>query len=223
MKKASGGLTAICIIAILLGALGILGAAGGLLGAVLGEQLQEAFTPPATANTPMAKQQEQMQQEMEAVADKWAPVNYSLFAVLIVVAGCLIFGGVQAMRLQPNGRQFLMVAFLMAIVFELVRLIPTVSIQLATMDIMEGYMADMLKGAPGSPPPPPAAQRMVGMSMKVGMFIGFAFTGIWLLLKLGFYGFGTMYLRRPQTLALFEPATELDWSDDEPEESDLAE
>lgn len=208
-------LQTICIIAIVLGALGFFAIGIGIVGAVMSDAIQKMATMGMPANSPQAQQQIKLQKDINAVTDKWAPVNYALFAVQFVVVGCLIVGGVKAFRLQPSGHRLLLMAFLIAIAFELMRLIPTISIQMATADIMEEFMADAMKASSGGRPLPPGAAKMTQTIMKGSVFIGIAFVVAWVLLKLGFYGYGTYYLRQPRTRGLYEPAAEIDWDDDD--------
>jgi hypothetical protein len=214
MKRAPGMLQAICIIAIVLGTLGFFVAAWGVVAPFANEAIQKWVTARMPANSPQAKQQAKQQQAIQAVTDKWAPVNYALLAVHFVLVGCLIVGGVQAFRLQPSGHRLLLMAFVIAIAFELMRLIPTINFQLAMADIMQESVADAMKQTTGGRPVPPGQARMSQTILKGSMFIGLVFTGFWVLLKVGFYGYGAYYLRQPRTRGLYEPAAEIDWEDD---------
>ena len=214
MKRAPGMLQAICIIAIVLGALGSFSVLGGVVGPFVNEAIQKMVAANMRPGSPQAKQQAQQQREIQAVADKWAPVNYALLAVLVVVVGCLIVGGVKAFRLQPSGHRLLLMAFLIAIAFELMRLFPTINILIDTFDVMEQSMADSMKANSGGRPIPPAAARMSKTIMKGSIYLGIAFAVGWVLLKVGFYGFGAYYMRKPHIRGLYEPAAEIDWNDD---------
>jgi hypothetical protein len=214
MKRAPGMLQAICIIAIVLGALGSFSVLGGVVGPFVNEAIQKMVAANMRPGSPQAKQQAQQQREIQAVADKWAPVNYALLAVLVVVVGCLIVGGVKAFRLQPSGHRLLLMAFLITIAFELMRLVPTISILVDTFDVMEQSMADSMKANSGGRPIPPAAARMSKTIMKGSIYLGIAFAVGWVLLKVGFYGFGAYYMRKPHIRGLYEPAAEIDWNDD---------
>jgi hypothetical protein len=207
-------LQAICIIAIVLGAFGSFAVVGGVAGPFVNEAIQKMVTASMPPGSPQAKQQAKQQRAAQAVADKWAPVNYALLAVLVVVVGCLIVGGVKAFRLQPSGHRLLLMAFLITIAFELMRLVPTISILVDTFDVMEQSMADSMKANSGGRPMPPGAARMSKTIMKGTGYLSITFAVGWALLKVGFYGFGAYYLRKPHIRGLYEPAAEIDWDDD---------
>ncbi|MBT6155007.1 MAG: hypothetical protein HOK71_21935 [Planctomycetaceae bacterium] len=225
MKRAPGMLQAICIIAISMGALGFFSAVGGIAGPMVGESFQNMTMQMVPTNSPQARkqfqkqvqQQKQLQHDINAVMKKWATVTYALAAVQLVLVGCLIVGGVKAFRLQPSGHRLLVMAFLIAIAFELMQLIPTINMQMETAEITEQFMADAMKSSSAGKPMPPSFSRMMKFFMKIGTFLGFAISMGWVLMKLGFYGYGTHFLRKPRTRGLFEPATEIDWDDDAPD------
>src|SRR6188474_1546783 len=90
-----GVLTTICVLAIVLGALGVCSALFTSVALVVGKQLQQAMQPQAQpgVNNEMLKIQKEMQDEINAVNDQYFPVNILFALTHIVVAALLLVGG----------------------------------------------------------------------------------------------------------------------------------
>ena len=102
------------------------------------------------------------------------------------------------------GCSLLVGAFVVAVIFEIVRTIVGVVIQLDTAAAMSEMMVHMAEARPshnGSGGPPTA--ETIAMLAKVGAFIGIAFSVVFGLAKIVFYIVGFRYLRRPNIRALF--------------------
>lgn len=212
-------LKVVCIVSIVLGALGLLMATAGLIGqwkaedwqkstAKLMETLQAGGLPPQIEEL----QQEMMEQTM-AVQRQWRPVNVAISLVHLCVAAALLAGGIQALRLKPLGRKILLAALSLAIVFEVVRIVPTSVMQWQISQIIEPYMQRIVDAS--SPPNKamPAAQRkslqmVMRASMMAGVLIGVLTAAGMALVKLAFYIASLWLLRRPQFRAVYEPAVE---------------
>lgn len=212
-------LKVVCIVSIVLGALGLLMAAAGLLGqwkaedwqkstAKLMQAMQAGGVPPQFKEL----QQEMMDQTM-VVQRQWRPMNLAISTVHLCVAAALLAGGIQALRLKPSGRKLLLAALCLAIVFEVVRIVPTSIMQWQISKIIEPYMQKLMDAA--SPPGKalPAAQRkslqmVMRASMMAGLLIGVLTAAGMAIVKLAFYITGIWLLRRPQFRAMYEPAIE---------------
>ena len=221
MNARPGWLTAVCIIALALGGLGLLGSIFGAVSLFAGPRLQSSFQKISFGipNGPQGKLppnfeemqelQEKLQGEILEIQRPWMTINLSLMIVNLVLSGCLLYGGIQGLQLAPSARTWLMGAFAAAILFELVRLVPTIGIQIATTEVTQQYMAEVLEMSMAQQPqnmPPQQREMMKGVvatGMRLGMVLGLMFAAVTLLVKLAFYIAGILYLRRPHIRALF--------------------
>jgi hypothetical protein len=199
-----GGLTALCILAIVLGALGVLSTLGAIAAAAYQSPLQEAIARfQAKKNEEAARLQQQLDDETREFTQRH-PVRNILFAVAeLLVASGLLAGGILTLRLSSYGRMLLMIAFGAAIVLELAQLWPAMeaipftqrTIQLS----MEAQQKEMNAQGPNADD---AAAMMRVMAKAIAALQVLVFAGK-VLLKIGFYAFGLWYLTRPRVAGLF--------------------
>jgi hypothetical protein len=199
-RQRPGGLTAVCIIAIVLGVLGLCGSVLGVASVAFQGKLQALMKQqqelaPKVRNNALKQQMEIQNKVSEAtqkVANRHLGVTSVFLALNLLLSAGLLAGGIATLKLSPKGRQFLMGVFLAAIVFEILRSILTVFTQL---DMVAELSAIRNVGGPADMPLTLAKAGIVG-----GLVLG-------LVLVLGmvvFYAIGASYLRRPKVLALFE-------------------
>ena len=145
-----GALTAICVIAIVLGTMGFMSSGMKGLNLLVGKPLQELMSSFGGAqNQEMAKAQEEMNEAIWEVADRfWIP-NALLASAQFVLAIALIFGGIKALKLQAIGRKVLLAACCFLAVFEIVNVGLTSLVQIEMMPIMEVHMQRVMKAVPG--------------------------------------------------------------------------
>jgi hypothetical protein len=210
-RRRPGGLTAIAVIAIILGSLGLIGSLFGLASFALQPVLRSAFTLPAgLANDPAMKAQRDMQREMQekmqAVTDRYAPFTVGFAVINLFLAGSLLLGGIWILKIQPKGYAVLTYAFLIAIIFEIIRAIVQTFMQVELGTVMASIMPEMMKAA-GPKAGQGAAQgaEFIAMATKIGIAVGVVFAIVPVLAKLVYYIIGVVYLRRPQIRQLFEP------------------
>lgn len=216
MAKLSGSFQAVCIVAIILGALGLLTGLAGLVNLVGGQQYQEAVAAQTTAFVPASKAQRDAQRAMSAELEEatatWRGVVVAFLPVQFLVASGLVAGGVGSLRLAPTGRVVLMAALALGIVLEAGRIVPTLVIQWKTAEVTSRMMPEMMRASqPQGQPLPPQAQAQIeattGAMMKAGIVFGFVLGALIALAKAGYYVLGLIHLRRPSVRALFEPPT----------------
>jgi len=153
----------------------------------------------------MKEVQQEMQKALQEVQNRWKPVTIVQTVLHFFVALGLVVGGAKALGLSVSGRSILVIAFCSAIVFEVLRLIPTVAIQMGTMDVMQEYMQRIMEAsAPKGQAMPPQAQNAMATAMKASVMVGFAFTFFFVLAKVVFYAVGAWYLSKPHIRALCE-------------------
>lgn len=194
------GIWLIAIMALAIGALGSCGGSFQLVGllvqdALVGVQEDLANAQPTTRG---AELQREMNAELMEVASAWripaaiAQVGNVLVSLVLLVAGVLI------LRWHPKAPMIFMAAAILGIVIDLALGGLAVGQQLQTIPITERYMQQIAEiGAD------PATERMMGGVAKASGALGFCFTAGWLLIKLGAYIGGIVYLRREPVRRLF--------------------
>jgi preprotein translocase subunit SecG len=200
-----GGLTAVCVIAIVLGALGLCFSVLGVASLAFQDQLQkfvkqQQHLPPGMANGPLktemearAKMQERVYEAAEKVTHRHMGASSVVLVLNLLISASLLAGAIATLKLSPKGRQFLIAVFLAAILFEIVRGIVLVLTQLD----MAAELSAIPSAGSGSADVPLMMARITAILSMV----------LWLALALGmvvFYGIGASYLRRPTILPLFE-------------------
>lgn len=125
------GLTAVCMIAIVLGSLGLLGSLMAIVSLVAGPRIQEAFSAPfqQPGGDRMAEAQRAMQQKIQAVADRYRWPNAGFAVVNLAVATALVAGGIMGLNRAHWARTLLIAAFAFAIVFEIPRTVVNICMQ----------------------------------------------------------------------------------------------
>lgn len=194
-----GGLTALCILAIVLGALGLMTGLLGLAAAALQDPLQKlaAGIQPEQGEE-AARMQQQVADESRDFAKQHFVRNLVFSLARLVVASCLLFGGIFALRLNAAGRKILLFAFAAGILFELFQIWPMIEVLGFTDRVME-MQQQMVGNAPNGGD---AAGTMRLMAKMVAV-MQVAMMGGMLLTKIACYGFGLWYLTRPHISALY--------------------
>jgi hypothetical protein len=204
VRQRPGGLTAICVMAIVLGALGLMTGCLGALSQVFNQQMQNGLAEmQAGANEEAAELQKEMNAKVLAATAKYAWLTAVLSVFQLALAGSLLAGGIMSLKLRPLGRKLLLGAFATAIVFEAVRIYPTLAVQRATAPIMAEYMPKVMKAqAPKGGQPQGMDQAMSGI-MSVALIVGMVFAVGTVIVKVVFYAIGIVYLRKPPVTSLF--------------------
>ncbi len=197
-KALTGGVKAICIIALILGGLGMGKSLLGGVGLAFGTQMQQAFTPPQPPNMDprMKDLQEEMQADVEKIAARYLPFTIMRVVFHFVVATLLVVGAVLA--LKSSGATVLVVACASAVVFEIGRAILDTTIQLQIAGVMSRFMQRMMQLAPGGQGPSPESLG------RVFVIAFYAFAGIGLLFvlaKIVFYAISVFVLRKANPAA----------------------
>ena len=146
----TGRIKAICIIAIVLGGLGLFSAFAGTASLLFGKQIQSAMSPP---NQPGVNQEmiEEMQNDQQAVLDRFFGINVVLVVLLGLVAFALVVGGVQCLRRVPPARKILLAACSAALLYEVVRTIRDVIIQAQMIPMSLQHTERMMSASDGPP------------------------------------------------------------------------
>jgi hypothetical protein len=196
-----GGLTAICVIAVVLGAMGFMSSGMKGVNLVFGKQLQAMFAGMGgMPNQKMADAQQEMNDAMWEVTDRfWIP-NVVLACAQFALAIALLFGGLKALKLQARGRKVLLAALVCVVVFEFAQLGVNSLMQIQMMPIMETYMPRMMESAPGNNA---GGEEMARTFAKFSLIAGLIMQGGWMLVKMVFLAVAIWYLNRQRIRSLF--------------------
>ena len=196
-----GGVTVIGVLAIILGLLGVLGGCIGGVSIFLNPMIQNAVAPGPNAN-PVEKAQAEMNAQISAIGERYIVPNVILMLVWFVLAGALTFGGIQLLRVRPGAATLLYYTFMGLIVFELLRTVFGVFIQLQMFPVIEEFTKRIIREGPAGNP---AIGQTMASVMRFSTIIGLIFGIAWPLVKIIVYGFSMRYLAKPNVAALFVP------------------
>jgi hypothetical protein len=207
-RRRTGGLTAICVLAIVLGAMGVLTGCVGLVGQLFSSQMQNAVAgmQPA-ANQEAAKTQKEMNAQMLTIARKYNWILVPLMVAKMFVEIALLTGAIMSLGLKPLGRRILLAAFIAAIVVESIQLVPALLVQRETQALMAEMMPKMMQEVQQGAKKPPGfdpdqfASGLVKAISIMSFIIGIG----WLVCKVVYYAIGIVYLRKSQVAASFVP------------------
>ena len=201
------GLTAICVIAIVLGGLRLLTALFSLGARVMQDPIEKAaIKMQQQPGMPKGsvKAQEEGQKELHAVDRKYLAFTITITVLGLVFGASLLTGGIMTMKMNPTARTFLVTVFAVAIVFEIAAAIVAVFMQLDMAPVMSRMMmANTAKGGPGAE----QGAAIVATMAKIMAIVGIVLNVCWALAKIVFYAIGARYLGRPNIRPLFQRNT----------------
>ena len=200
--RRSGGLTAICIIVVVLGVLGLF---SGLLKGVnvlFGAQMQQAVGSMGAVTGDQAKVQAEMQAAIAAEMSRFVIANSILCLAQLVLSGALVYSGLKTLGLKANGRKLLLAVCMCLLVYEICQLAMAVIAQLSMSPIMELYMPRLMRTPSGNNA---GAEKFGQIMARMSTIVGVVFQCVWTLIKLVVYTIAVWYLRKPTVIALFEP------------------
>jgi hypothetical protein len=206
-----GLLITVCVLAIVLGALGLLTGIAQAVGLVAGQRIQQSFqpAPPPGVGGEAFEIQKQMQDEIYAIEAQYFLPKAVLAVVHFVVALSLLVGGILALARRPEGRSILVMVCILAVCYEAGRSAIQVAVALKTTPVVEAFMEKSISAQPqgGNQQAQEAVAKMMKASVKIGMVIGFVLAGVIVLVKVVYYVASLIYLTRPKVKALFTSST----------------
>jgi hypothetical protein len=205
MSQRTGGLTALCVLALVAGALGLLSGLSGVLNLLAGEKLQRAIlqVQPA-ANPGMQDAQKVMQEELAAVMMRYRTFHWVQAACQLLLSTMMISGAILALLLKPAGRSLLLTSLIVALLFVPVQSTLGGLMLQKSGPIMEKSMERMAKqAAPPGARQPPGLNEMMGALGRVMVIMQWIMLVGLALVKCIFYLFGVWYLTRPAVAELF--------------------
>ena len=199
-----GWLTALCVVCIVLGALGVLNSLVGTAAVLAGPKFQSMFQPRPTAGVPddMLQAQQDLMDEINAVQKKHLITTLVLLAFKLVAAVLLLAGGLRCLGLNEGGRKLLLIACGVALMFEVVHSILQTMINLEMMTATNSA-TEKFESTINSNSPPGTAPVMKWIIR--GAFIGPMITSYFMsLLKSCLFVFGLIYLNKKHIKGLFK-------------------
>lgn len=203
------GLTAVCVIGLVLGVLGGLGLLMSCGGLILQPFMQDAvmqFQRSLPGSNPQVQQQLDMQAAIQrdvlAVQARWRPwliagMVLQLATVVLLLAGCI-----RGLALKHGAHRWIVAAMLVGILQSILQTGVFWATQRETTAIMSRSMAQIMRGTPGAPMPPGMPQMMSGM-MNFSATITIMAFAAWGLAKVGYYVFGACYVLTPSVRRLY--------------------
>jgi hypothetical protein len=194
------GLKAVCIIAIILGVGGLFASCLAAVNLAVGPSLQSAFQVPGAENDEqgIVRAQQDMQRQILAASQPFRPGLIVSVLLHVAAALALLFGGILTLKVSATGRLTLLSGCLVAIGYEVLQAVLNVLIQFRTIPLVQDFMERAMP--PGGPTNLPPA---IGKAMVVGMFVGLAFALALTLVKIAFYVFSIVYLKKSPIAARF--------------------
>ncbi len=194
------GLKAICIIAIVLGALGTLASCGGLVSLAVNQSIITGFGLPGQsgADEQGEQLQEELQREVVAIGAKYLPFTAATVILRLVAGLLLLVGGILTLKLVGTGRWLLLTGCTVAILYELVRTVLQVVVQTQTLPMVGKSMEAMLQRSGQGQIPPGFGQVML-----VFMYVMLGVTLVTVLVKIVFYVVSIVYLKKSAVAARF--------------------
>lgn len=211
-KARPGWYTFYCVVAMILGSLGIMSGVVSIPGAILGQSMQPNFQPPPGQQQGVPPEfvdkMNEMQADIQAVTDRYFYITLVQQVLLIGVGTLLLVGAIQAMQMKRWGAKLLAIAFLLAAVFDLGRLVVTTLQMMEMWQVMEKSFGPMMEEAAkgGNQPPPPGFTDAMTMGMSVMFGAMVCMTVVWTLIKLVYYLSGWFYLQKPHVQARLQDA-----------------
>lgn len=186
-QKAPAGLTALLIICLVLGILGLLVSCLGAATIAFQGQLQsmqQNMGDPA---------QQAMQKEMQSIQNQQLIPNLIMLGLNFIVAPLLVIGAIGGLNRKTWAHNLLSIGILAAIFYVVIKVVLTIIMQVMTMGpitkAMEKAMAE--QGGNGA-----QAAGVIGSAMQIGIIVGIVVTAVLGLIMLGFYVWGWLYLRK---------------------------
>jgi hypothetical protein len=159
----------------------------------------------------------EMTAKMMAASQSRPLVMWPLAVAHLVVAGALLAAGIVGLKLKPVGRRALLIVFLAAIVFEIIRAAPDGAVARESAAVMEEYMPLIVKA---NNPGPRATADMDHITRATMKALGIAAVVMLIamtLFKCAFYLIGALYLSKPRIVTLYSKTDDVaggqgDWN-----------
>jgi len=183
------GVTALGVMAICLGIMGVLGGAVGIAGLFIPQQkpVQD------TSNPKLAEAAAEFQRRVEQTTKETKKSSLIAIPVLMIVSLILAAGGMAAYQLKALA--FVKTAFVVSLLADTMGAVYNIILQMKMMDIMKWYSRE-IAGASNTP-----GMEMV---MSIGAYTGMFFAVGWMIAKAVFYIVGLVYFSKSKVREAFD-------------------
>lgn len=204
MKERPGGVTAVCILAMLLAAAGLFASLIAAAALLIGpERLQEMMPKPKGEEE--AQIQREMQKASNAVTEPLKPITTTLLVLEALTCLGLLVASVKTLGLQERGRRLLRLMLLLAIPLTMVRSSVGGYLTMGIADVQAKYMPQLLAAQQnGKKLPADLGEKMA----QIGRIFGLVWVVGSLIVVLIFYIVSWLYLNRPRVVAAFAATTD---------------
>jgi hypothetical protein len=200
LPRRPGGLTTLCIAALVLALFALLGAATAASGGNIEPSMFFSLGQPDA----VVRVQQAMQAELREIVRPWLTWFYLVAILNLGVAGVLCAGGVLGLKMRRPANILLLVGFIAGLISEAVGVVPGFAVQKESVAILERYVPLLVEASlQGTQQPVAGLQDMTASMTKMSSIVGLLMTALISLAKVGFYVFGIIYLRRPMIRSLF--------------------
>lgn len=197
--RLAGGVTAVCVVAIILGGMGVLGSSAGLVSMLAGERMQSMLQGMQGPGIPPEANevQQRMNESMMALLRRWVPVFLPLYLVNLGVSLLLIVGAIGVLRRTTGGFKLFTWSLWAALAYLVLYTPFNLIYTLENARIAQQFMPEMMRAAgPQGAAPPAGAEQLIQTTMTVAMIFSVARIVIWNLAQGIFYLFSVFYLKR---------------------------
>jgi len=185
------GVMPLCIIAIFLGIMGVLGGGMGIVGLLINPKSAAPDKDPK-----LAELNAEFERRMAEMSKATRPASMILIPTVILVSGLLAAAGIAGVKLQGLG--LLKFGFLSNLLVDLAMAVFQFIAQVKGIAILKWYFREVAtaSGAGGAAP-------AMEMTMQFGLYTGLFFGMFWLVLKLVYYIAGLVYFNKRAVVDAF--------------------
>lgn len=199
------GVIVIAVIGLVLGSLGVFGGAMGTLSSLSQESMIEQQRAMLGASGAPPQQVRMQLEILEATLEAQRP--YMPFLIMgnlfnALASGLLGIGCVLLLMGHPRAPLAFGITVGVAALMDVLYGVLTFLVGMATSSVMSDSMTGMFEGMPDGGD----AGAMMGIFGTAIGYITACWTAMWVLMKLGYYVGGALYLQRPHVKRTFEPA-----------------
>src|SRR4029450_5037670 len=158
-----GLLTTLCVLCLVLGALGLMNSLMGAAGAVGGQKLQAMLQPKASPSMPpeMQQAQQEFQDQVNAVQGRYFWQIVGGLAFRLIASVLLLVGGIRSLGVEGAGRETLLIACAVAVVFELAHSILQSLVNMDMMTAVNSFVEKMTTSMPQQNNAPPGMGNLL--------------------------------------------------------------
>lgn len=201
----SGGVTVLCVLTLVLGALGglaVLQTLASLALQSLGSSMPASAGPGVSPE--MLEVQTQLEAATRAISRRFLPFIAVSTVLQLVLCTAFMFGGVQTLRLRPSGPTTLRRFFLAGLLIEPLRTLLGCWMIYVNFSTLQPFMGRMMAASSKGQPMPPGISQFMSQFMIVVGIATIVASVIWFVAKCTFFLWAKNYLNRPEVQAQFK-------------------